>query len=154
MLIFFTTLNFAVCVHFFHTLPETNSSHLKIGAPWKRKFLLVLVSGSVPWFIRENPIKMDDLGVPLFLETPKYIPIGSILMVYISLQFLPSKITPKLSLRQAVKVKSCSPSTKMRCCKKTHRLRFRKVHLVFVWGAFFFYFEAWYINYDVSPTTI
>ena len=22
------------------------------------------------WFIREHPIKMDDLGVPLFLETP------------------------------------------------------------------------------------
>ena len=22
------------------------------------------------WFIRENPIKMDDLGIPLFLETP------------------------------------------------------------------------------------
>ena len=22
--------------------------------------------------IRENPIKMDDLGVPLFLETPLY----------------------------------------------------------------------------------
>ena len=25
------------------------------------------------WFTIENPIKMDDLGVPLFLETPKWI---------------------------------------------------------------------------------
>ena len=25
------------------------------------------------WFIRENPIKIYDLGVPLFLETPIYI---------------------------------------------------------------------------------
>jgi len=22
------------------------------------------------WFIMEHPIKMDDLGIPLFLETP------------------------------------------------------------------------------------
>ncbi len=25
------------------------------------------------WFIRENPIQMDDLVVPLFLETPIFL---------------------------------------------------------------------------------
>ena len=25
------------------------------------------------WFMRENPIEMDDLGVPPFQETPTYI---------------------------------------------------------------------------------
>ncbi len=32
----------------------------KIGVPQKG------------WFLMENPIKMDELGVPLVLETPMY----------------------------------------------------------------------------------
>ena len=41
---------------------------LKMGIfqPWGFPKMVVPQNG---WFIMENPIKMDDLGVPLFLET-------------------------------------------------------------------------------------
>ena len=39
----------------------------KPSATWGFPKIVVPQNG---WFIREKPIKMDDLGVPLFLETP------------------------------------------------------------------------------------
>ena len=45
-----------------------NRSRVVLGFVYKNR-------GTPKWMgkIRENPIKMDDLGVPLFLETPIYV---------------------------------------------------------------------------------
>ena len=44
----------------------------------------------------ENPIKMDDLRVPLFLETPIYISNGNLRPLYHTV-FLPQNFAKKIS---------------------------------------------------------
>ncbi len=53
-----------------------STKNLKMPWFFKIEFTWVFPKIGVPqngWFIMENPIKMDDLGVPLFLETPTWI---------------------------------------------------------------------------------
>ena len=48
----------------FFGIPQVSGSEKNI---WMFPIIRVPQNG---WFIMEIPIKMDDLGVPLFLETP------------------------------------------------------------------------------------
>ena len=70
---------------FFPPRSEMNWEFPKIGVPQNG------------WFIMENPIKMDDLGIPLFLETPNYQYATRFAMDFLAIYFwlLPQGTPPK-----------------------------------------------------------
>ncbi len=56
--------------HSFEKIHVRNDTFIRlVGRKWVFPKIGVPQNG---WFIVENPIKMDDLGVSLFLQTPKY----------------------------------------------------------------------------------
>ena len=55
---------------------KTNEKQVNQNPPvrWTMIWMSPKISGTPKWMVKimENPIKMDDLGIPLFLETPIY----------------------------------------------------------------------------------
>ena len=52
------------------TVVKSAEKHVSI---WKEEMGVSKNNGTQKWMVKimENPIKTDDLGVPLFLETPR-----------------------------------------------------------------------------------
>ena len=64
---------------------------MELWGPYKWPYKLVFPKTGVSqneWFTMENPIKIDDLGVPLFLETPKCVPGDKNLLIGVTTPFI------------------------------------------------------------------